>query len=125
MMLWTVSVFAAVIPLAASFPTYALPEAFTKSLLAEASCSLPEVFTIRDFQTWAPAEGDKASMTIQFGYADNTTGIQTNCQYNSTSKNVAKAGRTVRYACDNSLVQFIWQEDTLTMIESVCPGASE
>jgi hypothetical protein len=124
MMLWTAPLFATAIPLAAAFPTYAVPKAFTKSFLLQANCVLPEGFEIRNFQRWTPADGNDASPTLQFGYADNSTGLQTSCQFNSTSKNVADPDRAARYACDDPLTQFIWQDDTLTVIETACPGAS-
>ena len=125
MMLWIASLLATAIPLAASFPTYAIPKAFTKSFLVQASCSLPEGFEIHNFQTWTPVEGNDESLVVQFGYVDNSTGINTSCQYNSTSKNVGKPDLAPRYACDDPLAQFIWQNEILTMIETACPGATE
>lgn len=123
MMFWTVPVFAAALPFATALPTYAIPKSFAKAL-TQADCPLPEGFEIHDFQTWTPAEGNNASATLQFGYVDKSTGLETACQYNSTSKNGGSQDSAARYACDNPLAQFIWQNDILTVIETACPGAS-
>ena len=121
-MYWANSLLLAALPLAISQPTYKLPKEFTKSLLATASCKLPEGFLVKNFQAWTPARGNNASSTVQFGYADNSTSIQTSCRYNSTSPNVGKPGLASRYACDDPLVEFIWNNGTLTVIETACPG---
>lgn len=113
---------AAVLPVL-SLPTYTIPLAF-KEFLIQNDCTYPEAFEIQKFGTWKPAAGNNASSTIYFGYVDKDTNIQTSCEYNSTSANVAKPGYTPRYACDNPAVVFIWQNGTLTMIERACPGQS-
>ncbi|KAL1877086.1 hypothetical protein VTK73DRAFT_8894 [Phialemonium thermophilum] len=123
-MVWSAPIFAALVPLALSFPTYPIPKTLNKAFLAEAGCSLPEGFTIANFKVWTPSQTNNASMTVQFAYLDKTTSIQTSCQRNASSENVGKPGLAARYACDNPLVQFIWQEETLTLVETVCPGST-
>lgn len=55
---------------------------------------------------------------------DSDTDITTTCHLNSTSTNLGAAGAAPRYACDNSSVNFIWQNSKLTMIELACPTSS-
>ena len=125
MLFRTVAVSVAALPVALSLPTYTIPSAFRKFLaLIEDSCVYPESpYEIQNFTIWTPAPGSNASMTIDFGYVDESTNIETSCHYNATSKNVARPQLTPRYACDNSVVEFIWQNGTLTMIEAACPDA--
>ncbi|POS78568.1 hypothetical protein DHEL01_v203033 [Diaporthe helianthi] len=52
---------------------------------------------------------------VNFGY------ITTTCSLNSTSTTIGAEGGAARYACDNSAVNFIWQNKKLTMIELACP----
>jgi hypothetical protein len=109
--------------LALSMPTYTIPTAFSRFAAAD-SCTYPEGFEIQNFTTWTPAPQNNASSTIDFGFFDKSTDIQTPCHYNSTSKNVGRPGLAARYACDNQIVEFIWQNGTLTLIETACPGAT-
>jgi hypothetical protein len=121
MMLLISIFFASVIHFTASLPTYAIPKPYTLDFLMAAGCVLPESFIIQNVQIWTPAAGNNQSQTISFGYFDNSTSIQTSCQYNSSSENVGKPGLAPRFACDNPVVEFIWQGGALTMIEKACP----
>lgn len=56
--------------------------------------------------------------------ADSDTAITTTCSLNSTFTNLGAAGAAARYACDDSAVNFIWQNNKLTMIELACPTSS-
>lgn len=56
--------------------------------------------------------------------ADSDTDITTACSLNSTSTDLGAQGGAARYACDNSAVNFIWQNNKLTMIELACPTSS-
>ncbi|KAK3942734.1 hypothetical protein QBC46DRAFT_244325, partial [Diplogelasinospora grovesii] len=120
---------AAAIPLISQIEklAYALPASLPTSFFEDDSCNLPASFEIAEFQTWSPAAGNTDhGPVINFGYKDNGTGIDTECHYNSSSVNVGPEGLTPRYACDNSYVTFIYQNDTnvLTVIEVACPGSS-
>ncbi|KAL2022657.1 hypothetical protein VTK56DRAFT_4738 [Thermocarpiscus australiensis] len=122
MMLQPIIALAAAIPLAASFPAYKLPVTMFKAFLEADGCALPDEFEIRSFEIWSPAaRNNNHTAVINFSYADEDTGIQTSCHYNSTSLNVGPVGLVPRYACDNDVVQFIWQNGTLTVIEKACP----
>jgi hypothetical protein len=116
----TVSLLAA-LPAVLALPTYSIPKSFTKFLLANA-CTYPEAYEIQNFQTFTPAAGNSTTADISFSFNDKDTNIQTFCQRNSTSKNVGKPDLAARYACDNTVVEFIWQSEKLTMIETACPG---
>ncbi|KAH8905600.1 hypothetical protein BR93DRAFT_929867 [Coniochaeta sp. PMI_546] len=116
MLFRTAALVAAAIPVAFSLPAYTIPKSFHKFLALD-TCIYPEGFEIQNFTTWTPAPGSNASSTIDFGYFDKSTSLQTSCHYNATSPNVGKPGLTARYACDNAIVEFIWQNGTLTMIE--------
>lgn len=120
MLFKTVSLLAA-LPAVLALPTYTIPRAFTRFLVADA-CTYPEGYEIQNFQTFTPTAGNSTTADISFSFHDKDTNIQTSCQRNSTSKNVGKPDLTARYACDNTIVEFIWQRETLTMIETACPG---
>lgn len=121
MLFRSAAVVAAALPLAFALPTYNIPLAFHQ-FLAHDTCIYPEAFEVQNFTNFTPAPGSNASSTIDFGYFDESTSLQTACHYNATSKNVGQPGLTARYACDNDIVEFIFQNGTLTMIEMACPG---
>ncbi|KAJ9157482.1 hypothetical protein NKR23_g494 [Pleurostoma richardsiae] len=106
------------VPLAASFRMYSLP----KELVAMDDCDYPEQFTIQKLSTWTATGSNETS--LGFTFSDQGTGITTACQKNSTSAVVSKPGLTARYACDDSMVQFIWQNSKLTVIETACSASS-
>jgi hypothetical protein len=116
---------AAVAHLAAASPTYKIPLAMSKIMLESDGCILPEAFVIQNFYIWTPSAGNNSSQIINFDYADNSTSINTKCHFNATSVNVGSEGLAARYACDNTVVQFIWEDETLTMIEKACPENSQ
>lgn len=119
-----VSALVAAASIAAALPTYKIPIAFPKILLEDASCVLPQNFTVSGLQVWSPAANNSQALTINFQYANNMTDINTGCHLNGTSKNVGASGLAPRYACDNTIVEFIWQNNTLTLIEKACPWNS-
>lgn len=120
MLFRTAAIVAAALPVAFSLPAFKIPAAFVKFLALD-TCTYPEAFEIQNFTTWTPAPGSNASATIDFGYLDTSTSLQTSCHYNATSPNVGNPNLTPRYACDNANVEFIWQNGTLTIIEAACP----
>ncbi|KAH8788731.1 hypothetical protein F5883DRAFT_10136 [Diaporthe sp. PMI_573] len=95
--------------------------AIPKENLAQ-DCDYPAYFTIQDFTTFSPSASNKTEVT--FGYVDSDTDITTTCNLNSTSTDLGAEGAAARYACDNSSVNFIWQNNKLTMIELACPTSS-
>ena len=121
----TAAVVAAAIPTVFSLPTinhaaYKIPFAFNRFLALD-TCLNPARFEVQDFTIWTPAAGNNASTVINFGYLDKGTNLQTSCHFNGTSQNTMPAGYTPRFACENSYVEFIWQDEKLTMIEAACP----
>lgn len=117
----------AALPAAFAFPSYKIPVGLSRILLAnsaDAACTYPESFEIQNFQTLTPTGGNDSTVDIHFGFFDQSTNIQTTCQRNATSKNVGKPNLAPRWACDNSLVEFIWQSPKLTMLEVACPGTT-
>lgn len=105
-----------------SLPTYAIPKSFHQ-LQTDDTCVFPEAFEIQNFTIWTPAPGNSDNTPVlNFGYFDQSTNLQTSCHYNATSRNVAQPQLTPRYACNNGVVEFIWQNGTLTVIEAACPG---
>ncbi|KAB5580734.1 hypothetical protein GE09DRAFT_449541 [Coniochaeta sp. 2T2.1] len=121
----TAAIVAAALPAAFSLPTqaaYKIPFTFNKFLALD-TCSNPARFEVQNFTIWTPAAGNNASTVIDFGYLDKGTNLQTTCHFNATSRNTMPKGYTPRFACENSIVEFIWQNETqkLTMIEAACP----
>ncbi|KAK4230554.1 Alpha/Beta hydrolase protein [Podospora fimiseda] len=89
---------------------------------------MPESFAVQNLILWTPAADNPIKGIISFQYTNNGTGIDTPCHYNATSVNVGPDGLAERYACDNTVVQFIWQSQvgtngSLTMIEKACPNS--
>jgi hypothetical protein len=111
----------AVAQLATAQPTYKIPLAMSKIVAEDDSCIMPESFVVQNFQIWTPAPGNNRSEIINFGYADNSTSITTQCHFNGSSVNVGPQGLAPRYACDDKTVEFIWQNGTLTLVEKACP----
>ncbi|KAG6363232.1 hypothetical protein INS49_008328 [Diaporthe citri] len=72
-------------------------DAIPKENLAQ-DCEYPAYFTIQSFTTFTPS-------------ASNNTEVNFGCA-------------AARYACDNSSINFIWQNNKLTMIELACPTSS-
>lgn len=88
------------------------------------NCPLPANYTVSDFTIYTDTANNTKSATT-FSFSDPSTGIETFCSRNSTSK--PSATGTNRWPCDNSMVAFIWQTTGiagLTMIEQACPGRS-
>ncbi|KAK4218214.1 hypothetical protein QBC37DRAFT_412803 [Rhypophila decipiens] len=93
-------------------------------LAQDNSCALPDNFTVSYFLAFTPdtASGNQNSPLVHFGFQDIATSISTMCMYNTSSVNVGPEGLTPRYACDNEMVEFIWdsEEVTLTVVEKAC-----
>jgi hypothetical protein len=120
MMLHFILALAAAAQLAVALTAYKVPLALSR---VAAFCVYPEEFVVKNFQIWTPATGNNRSAVINFDYTDDSVmpAIETKCHFNETSANVGAEGLAPRYACDNSLVEFIWQNGSLTMIERACP----
>jgi len=118
MMLRILPTIIAAIPLAAALPTFIqIPKVF----LEDASCIMPQGYEVDQFRAWFPAAGNNRSSNLDFAYWDNATQVQTICHLNETSKNVALPGLAARYTCEDPTVEFIWQNNSLRLIERVCP----
>ncbi|KAL2131815.1 hypothetical protein VTI74DRAFT_4587 [Chaetomium olivicolor] len=124
MMLHPLLALAAAIHVAVALPTYEIPMAILKFALANSDCILPENFVVDRFQLWTPAAGNNRAANIFFEYSDSSTSIETKCHLNDTSVNVGPEGLVPRYPCENGIVTFIWQNETLTMIEKACPQSN-
>ncbi|KAM7194712.1 hypothetical protein V8F33_007090 [Rhypophila sp. PSN 637] len=96
-------------------------------LAQDDSCALPDNFTISYFLAFTPdtTSGNQNGPLVHFGYQDIATSISTMCMYNTSSVNVGPEGLTPRYACDNEMVQFIWdsEEVSLTVVEKACSNS--
>ncbi|KAF4851132.1 hypothetical protein CGCSCA4_v003494 [Colletotrichum siamense] len=84
------------------------------------NCNLPDDFQIQNFAAQS-ADGQTAD-SLDFTFNDDSTTLNTPCHLNASSVPVSGDGRTPRYSCENAMVQFIWQNNTITVIEKVCPG---
>ncbi|KAM0281917.1 hypothetical protein ACHAQH_003262 [Verticillium albo-atrum] len=91
------------------------------ALVATDDCQLPDEFSIQNFVAES-ADGGKTLGSFEFGFLDDSTTVDTSCLFNSTSEAVNDDGRTPRYACNDARVNFIWQNESLTLIEGVCAG---
>lgn len=85
-------------------------------------CEFPAYYTVSDFKTFTPTSSSQTEVT--FGFVDSDTNITTTCSLNSTSTNIAGEDRTAEYACDNSLVDFYWSNNKLTLVEVTCPDSA-
>ncbi|KAF9879074.1 hypothetical protein CkaCkLH20_03307 [Colletotrichum karsti] len=84
------------------------------------NCALPDDFQIQNFA--AQSTDGKTADSLDFTFNDDSTSLNTECHLNASSVPVPSNGATDRFSCDNALVQFIWQNETITIIEKVCPG---
>ena len=99
--------------------SYAVPQSLAAHV-ASSSCTLAEGYVLNDFVAQSADDG-KTLVSYDFGYFDNSTNITSPCHFNSTSKPINLPGRTPRFACDNTLIEFLYQNDTVVIIEGVCP----
>ncbi|KKA27398.1 hypothetical protein TD95_000486 [Thielaviopsis punctulata] len=85
--------------------------------------TLPTDFTVFDFQSKSSNNGTTLS-EFSFEYVPYaSTGkslAPITCSFNSSSVPVHQEGRSDRWACDDSLAQFIYESDSLTMIQKTC-----
>lgn len=86
------------------------------------TCDYPTYYTVSNLETYTPTSSNETE--VNFGFVDADTDITTTCSLNSTSVDIAEEGRTAKYACDNSLVEFYWQNSKLTLVEVACPTSS-
>ena len=83
-------------------------------------CILPDDYQVMDFAGTSVDGGSLES--FDFTFFDDSTLIKTTCHLNDSSIPIEYPDRpTKRWPCDDELVQFIWQEDKLILIERVCP----
>ncbi|KAF6834075.1 hypothetical protein CMUS01_06298 [Colletotrichum musicola] len=118
------SILMAAVPAAHATVSYmaAVPQDLM-ALVDSSSCVLPEDFQVQNFAAQSP-DGGQTVDSLAFTFNDDSTGVNTPCHLDASSVPVPGDGRTPRYACDNPVVQFIWQNSQITMIEGVCPDAS-
>src|SRR4051812_26316919 len=107
------------LPLVQATALYAasLPQAVHSSV-ASGSCKLPDDFEIQGLG--GLSQNGTAFSTLDFVFYDNSTLINTQCHLNASSVPIEVGGRTPRYPCDDPDVFFIFQDDKLTMIETLC-----
>ncbi|OHE97802.1 hypothetical protein CORC01_06837 [Colletotrichum orchidophilum] len=98
-----------------------VPDTLMAMVESSEDCNLPDDFQIQNFSAESP-DGGKTTDSLDFTFNDDSTILNTQCHLNASSAPVSGDGRTPRYACDNTNVQFIWQNSTITVIEKVCPG---
>lgn len=104
-------------PAAAKTLKYAVP-----SKLLAANCTMPADYTVSNFTVYTDAV-DSTKNNTSFYFADASTGINTFCSHNSTSKPSTVGSN--RWPCDDPNIAFIYQTTGaagLTMIEVACPG---
>ena len=87
------------------------------------SNQLPSEFSIRSFAGQSTNGGETLS-SFDFGYLETKNNITTHCYFNSTSPNAGPTDRTPRFACENAITQFIYQDQRLTLIQAICPDAN-
>lgn len=123
MMLHIILAIVAATQLAVASPTYKIPLALSRITNKGQFCTYPQEFVVKNFYTWTPEFGNNHSAIVEFDYTDTTVipNIETKCHFNDTSVNVGPKDLAARYACENNLVEFIWNQHELTLVESVCP----
>lgn len=87
------------------------------------SNQLPSEFAIRSFAGQSTNGGETLS-SFDFGYLETKNNITTHCYFNSTSPNAGPTDRTPRFACENAITQFIYQDQRLTLIQAICPDTN-
>lgn len=89
------------------------------------NCQLPAEFTIQDFDGKSNDTG-KTLSSFNFTFRDDTTKVNTLCQFNTSSVSTTPGGLQERFACNDGETKFIWEddEDQLWMIERVCLSES-
>ncbi|KAI0125903.1 hypothetical protein BJ170DRAFT_453446 [Xylariales sp. AK1849] len=93
-------------------------------MAVEADCVMPSEYTISDFMTLG-SQLNGTTNTTSFHFIDSDTGIDTDCERNSTSKtSTTSPNATPRWPCNDGNVEFIYQTNGLTVIEAACPGSS-
>lgn len=102
---------------------YNPPAALLAKAEASEDCNLPRSYTIQDFVGRSNNTGQTLA-AYNFTFTDTTTQVTTLCHYNASSTSTTPPGLTPRFACEDSEIKFIWEDDDkdLWMIERVCPG---
>ncbi|KAI8960911.1 hypothetical protein F5Y11DRAFT_247315 [Daldinia sp. FL1419] len=103
------------VPVTSKALKYAVPVS-----LKATDCTFPANYTVSNFTIYTD-RFDSAKNSTWFLFDDPSTGINTSCSRNSTSK----LSGSNRWPCDNSNVAFIYQTTGivgLTLIEAACPG---
>lgn len=86
------------------------------------NCTLPGKFYVRNFigQPNGTVADAPAPSFCTFSYEDPASTVKTFCQFNATSKSITSKGPAPRFACENSNVEFIWQNGLLTLVGRAC-----
>ncbi|KAF5008211.1 hypothetical protein FDECE_5486 [Fusarium decemcellulare] len=103
---------------------YAVPQALAlqEADATDSGCTLPDAYHVRNFKAESKDSG-KTLSSFDFNFEDEDTKVTTPCHKNSSSKAVESPG-SPRYACDNSLIEFLWndRDQKLWVMEKVCTG---
>ncbi|KAJ4272283.1 hypothetical protein NW762_000994 [Fusarium torreyae] len=103
---------------------YAVPQGLSlmETSAEDNGCTLPDTYHIRNFKAQSKDSG-KTLTGFDFLFFDEDTELTTPCHKNASSKAISGSGSD-RFACDNSAVEFLWDEDyqKLWMMEKVCGG---
>lgn len=105
---------------------YSPPPELLAQAQSDSSCNLPPDFHIQNFAAKSNETGPSAFLVAyNFTFVDKTTGITTDCLFNSSSVSTTPGGLTPRFACNDKRVKFIWENDDreLTMVETICPNS--
>ncbi|KAM5356232.1 hypothetical protein ACJ41O_002878 [Fusarium nematophilum] len=100
---------------------YAVPQGLAlQEADAADGCTLPDAYHVRDFKGQTEDSG-KTLSSLSFDFLDEDTKVTTPCHKNSSSKAILGRG-SPRYACDNRVVEFIWDEENqkIWAMEKVC-----
>jgi hypothetical protein len=104
---------------------YSPPPALMAFSQAADDCIFPANYEVRQFGGLTNSTRGTTLESFDFSFASLETEVTTPCHFNSTSESSTPPGRTPRYSCENSDVEFIWESDKrqLWMVERVCPGS--
>lgn len=99
---------------------YAVPIEMQQAVAAS-GCTLPGEFIITDYRMYDNVN-NTALDVLSFNLDDNDTGIKTSCKRDASSQpSSAGSATATRWPCDNPVVEFITQDDLLTIVEKACP----
>lgn len=92
---------------------------------ATSDCKLPNDYHIKSFKAESANPGNNSLSSFEFAFYDDTTDVSTPCYFNSSSEATESSGKNPRYPCQDSRIDFIWQNEVqkLWMFQKVCPGS--